>query len=863
MSSVPVSNVLKDLLVRRQRLGPLGAIDFLIDLQCKRERVDKRSLRGFPEEVESEKTVSKKPKQSDVKDKTVQQEVMKLNQGFEKPALKRLAGWAFSETGSRRKRLTALWELGRWHANIGNYSESVACLSKLVSNKPKGISKKKLYLMLADTLVRNNEAREALSILTSLDQSMHDPDLMLCMAFAEAALSEHPETDMSARVLEALNKIYARRNHVELSLDPGSIQSEAIDRISHNGSLAHKASGPKVSVVFPCFNCAEFLNTAVASVRAQTWENLEIILVDDCSTDNTRSVIEKIAKEDDRVVPVYRAVNGGAYSARNDGLSCATGELFTCHDSDDYSHPQKIEAQVKALLNQTNAIGCLSQHVRMTPSMEIDRRGNAGFYIFPNLSSLMFWRKKVVSTVGYWDTVRFGADGEFKARLENQFGKESILKLDDTPLSLVRSHSGSLTNHTHTGYRGHKFGARHEHEEAFRAWYGKLSKEGRPPFIDYPLMERPFPLPKICVGHNDETQYDIVILSEFRLPGGTTSSNAHEILASYQAGYKVGIIQAGNYRTNPEREMNPKIRTLVEQGKVDVIVFGEKVHAKVLIIRFPLVLDPINQMLPTVKASDIRVVVNQPPQRTWSEPDDLLYDVERCHANVIKVFGLAPKWHPIGPTAREGFDAVNSSIKLESWDWVNLIDSSGWKRKEHTPNTTRPVIARHSRDHWSKWPEEKLDLLSCYPNSESVKVKILGGAESAKSLLGYIPKNWEVFEFGEKDPAHFLKDVDVYVYFTHSQYLEAFGRAIFEAMAVGIPVILPPQFAETFGNSALYCAPEDVTSTVYDLVLDSKKYREQVMRGHKLIDASYSFDAHVARMNELLQCKRREAGFSQ
>lgn len=107
-----------------------------------------------------------------------------------------------------------------------------------------------------------------------------------------------------------------------------------------------------------------------------------------------------------------------------------------------------------------------------------------------------------------------------------------------------------------------------------------------------------------------------------------------------------------------------------------------------------------------------------------------------------------------------------------------------------------------------------------------------------------------------------MKDVDVYVYFTHSQYLEAFGRSIFEAMAVGIPVILPAQFAETFGDSAVYCSPEKVISTVYDLVLDSKRYTDQVMRGHKFIGMSYSFDAHVRRMDELLKRKRRKAELS-
>src|SRR5690606_28708339 len=118
---------------------------------------------------------------------------------------------------------------------------------------------------------------------------------------------------------------------VELSLD----NIAAINRDAH--SPRQKI---KISIIMPVFNAATWVRTAIVSLLNQTWQNLEIIVIDDASTDNTVNEISKLAYDDSRIILLTQKKNLGAYSARNLGLRQATGEYVTNHDSDDWSHPE-------------------------------------------------------------------------------------------------------------------------------------------------------------------------------------------------------------------------------------------------------------------------------------------------------------------------------------------------------------------------------------------------------------------------------------------------------------------------------------------------------------------------------------------
>lgn len=92
---------------------------------------------------------------------------------------------------------------------------------------------------------------------------------------------------------------------------------------------------PLISIIVPVYNIMEYLPRCVHSIMAQTYRNLEIILVDDGSTDGTGELCDSLAKEDSRI-RVFHKENGGSSSARNLGISRAGGEYLGFVDSDDY-----------------------------------------------------------------------------------------------------------------------------------------------------------------------------------------------------------------------------------------------------------------------------------------------------------------------------------------------------------------------------------------------------------------------------------------------------------------------------------------------------------------------------------------------
>ena len=105
---------------------------------------------------------------------------------------------------------------------------------------------------------------------------------------------------------------------------------------------------PFVSVIIPCFNCAQYLEEAVKSVLSQTFTGLECIVVDDGSTDNTREVSQYLVSEDARVKYLFKT-NGGMASARNMGIKYAEGEWIQFLDADDWIDKNKIDFQLNYL----------------------------------------------------------------------------------------------------------------------------------------------------------------------------------------------------------------------------------------------------------------------------------------------------------------------------------------------------------------------------------------------------------------------------------------------------------------------------------------------------------------------------------
>lgn len=103
-----------------------------------------------------------------------------------------------------------------------------------------------------------------------------------------------------------------------------------------------------ISVIVPVYNVAEYLPNCINSILAQTYSNLQIILVDDGSTDACPEICDNYAQQDSRIQVVHQ-VNGGLSCARNTGIALATGEYLSFVDSDDYLHPEFYQRLLDAI----------------------------------------------------------------------------------------------------------------------------------------------------------------------------------------------------------------------------------------------------------------------------------------------------------------------------------------------------------------------------------------------------------------------------------------------------------------------------------------------------------------------------------
>lgn len=117
----------------------------------------------------------------------------------------------------------------------------------------------------------------------------------------------------------------------------------------------NQSDNPKVSVIIPTYNRADLLPRAVNSVLAQTYSDLEIIIVDDCSPDDTREVIARFS--DLRIRSFRHERNKGLSAARNTGIANARGEYIAFLDDDDEYLPSKLEEQVELLNTSSNDVG--------------------------------------------------------------------------------------------------------------------------------------------------------------------------------------------------------------------------------------------------------------------------------------------------------------------------------------------------------------------------------------------------------------------------------------------------------------------------------------------------------------------------
>lgn len=233
-----------------------------------------------------------------------------------------------------------------------------------------------------------------------------------------------------------------------------------------------------VSIIVPIYNSEKYLDECINSIRQQSYENIEIILVDDGSTDSSVSICDRHASADNRIT-VYSKKNGGVSSARNFGVDKARGEYIAFADSDDILKPELIETLVTCLEKNQVDRACGGFEHLYEDGHRVYRKTRIpdGKYktedLLPimiddgTLSGFMFsgvynsvYKKEIIDAydIRFKENIKYNEDGLFS--FEYALHSESMYSLRSKPLYLYREHTGSATK---LRKKGDKYSVLHEY----------------------------------------------------------------------------------------------------------------------------------------------------------------------------------------------------------------------------------------------------------------------------------------------------------------------------------------------------------------------------------------------------------------
>ena len=724
--------------------------------------------------------------------------------GFSRAAQAELA--ALAAAGPPAAAAAAAYALARWRAAHGDFAAALDELEAMAAHPPAACDPRRVALA-ALCLNQTGRGAEARALLAA--RAGPARELLLAGSWRPAAGEQGPAAD--AATLVHINALFARYGLQGLAKrDPA--RPLGLDNVT-GADPGPKPSAPgRVSVIVPAWNAAETLATALASLTEQTHGDLELLVVDDASTDATADVAAAAARADPRIRLLRQDANRGGYAGRNLALAAATGAFVTVHDADDWSHPEKIARQLRQLL-RTGAPSTFSAWVRTTPELGFIGPARPHPELLGLNDSSALFRRALFLRFGGWDDARIAADKELIWRFEVLAGRpreafRRRLVLPGCPLAFGRLVPSSLTRtgatHVLTVYHG----LRREYREAAAFWQDGLDARAAqsrglaatPPYFPAPPVIRPAAAPAPA--------RDLAVIADFNFQGGAQKSALAMLAAARAAGLAGALLHYRRYDQDVTAPLRPEVRRFAQAHDVRILAPGEAAAAKTVIVAYPPVFAEAMDRFPALAHQHLVVAVNQLAERD-TERRDVAYHPARVRAHLAELLGSEGAWAPISERVRALMAADPRYPAAHPDTWTPLIDAAAWGARAHPwrgDARPRPVLGRHGRDHPLKWPRDAAALRAAYCAGAPCEVRFLGGAAHARARLARWPANWRALPFGAREVPAFLAELDVFLHFPDPGYIEEFGRAPMEAMAAGVPVILPPEFEPSFGEAALYAA---------------------------------------------------------
>lgn len=343
--------------------------------------------------------------------------------------------------------------------------------------------------------------------------------------------------------------------------------------------------------------------------------------------------------------------------------------------------------------------------------------------------------------------------------------------------------------------------------------------------------------------------FDIVYFADPRFTGGTSRAFANEVTSLERQGVNAGYCPVLGPLFKSPRGPHPAIQTHINRGQLVLLDPREATTAGLVVIHHPRLFEELAPEPFGLQTSQVVLVLHHPPYNGDGKPE---YDLNRILANIHEMFGVEVTLAPVGPAVRSQLTLPLPDYALV-WplDWSNLLDFESWKLRPERPAKGNIVIGRHSRPQMNKWPAQREDAVLVYPDCPGISVRMLGAPEELKQAFSPIPSNWQLHEFSEHAVRDFLKDLDFYVYFHSADWVEAFGYCVLEAIATGVPAILPFHFQPLFGSAAIYAEPSEVETIVRELAADKDAYLEHVRKARIEVERRFSIEQFPERLSTL------------
>jgi glycosyltransferase involved in cell wall biosynthesis len=607
--------------------------------------------------------------------------------GFSNLALGDLQAVASDPNQPELERLYSRWALLRWYAGTEEWDKAFEYTREFHAETPLFADHLGVHLLCAEVLLQCGYAEDARArVANAMAHFGTVSDLCLAAANVEV---QRPEcktdpveigTDNTERLrLHWINTLFS---NAELMPVQKRVNDAPLALNNLAGGLAGRADRgkiPKISVIMPVYNAGETVGYALHGLLAQTWPNIEILVIDDASSDDTCARVNEIAVSDSRVVLLRRNENQGAYAARNKGLKHAQGEFIANHDADDWSHPQRLERMMAPLLEDDTRMASMAHWVRTTESLHFMRWRMKRSLILPSVSTLVF-RRSVVACLGGWDEVRVEADSEFLGRIRRYWGKNAVADvLPGVPLAFALQDKKSLTAVKSTHLRTQFWGVRKLYRRLSQVWQAGIENLNQLYFRGG-TREGRFPVPPaILHGNSAVPEYDLVVMADCRSAAEYSESLVWMLRYVLNQGLRVGLFHWPCYRNILENEQavdidGPFMAPALDK-KLDLLLPDQTVKAgKVLIAGSHLQQYP-PESVPDVVSPDVCTVEDPARDIQWIYPRGTDTDRSDVSGRVSGLFDAAWYLQRNPDVAESGKDPLDHYL---NFGWKEGRAPSPW-----------------------------------------------------------------------------------------------------------------------------------------------------------------------------------------